>query len=86
MARNFYRRIEVVFPVEQDNLRRRIIDSILSTYLADTKHATQLRANGSYKQLSSSRKEGPFSAQETFIEEAIQLSKAADRAQEEQKE
>ncbi|MEX0330796.1 MAG: polyphosphate kinase 1, partial [Puniceicoccaceae bacterium] len=84
MARNFYRRIEVVFPVEQENLRERIIDSILSTYLSDTKHATQLRANGSYVQVSPSRREGPLSAQETFIEEAIQLSKAADHAQEEQ--
>ncbi|MEX0325933.1 MAG: polyphosphate kinase 1 [Puniceicoccaceae bacterium] len=84
MARNFYRRIEVVFPVEQENLRERIINSILSTYLSDTKHATQLRANGSYKPVLPSRREAPLSAQETFIEEAIQLSKAADRAQEEQ--
>ena len=84
MARNFYRRIEVVFPVEQDNLRQRILDSILGTYLADTKHATQLRANGSYKPVAATRKAHPLSAQETFIEEAIQLSKAADHAQEEQ--
>lgn len=85
MARNFYRRIEVIFPVEQENLRERLINSILASYLDDTKHATQLRANGSYKRVPPGKKDSPFSVQEHFIEEAIQLSKAADRAQEEER-
>jgi polyphosphate kinase len=84
MARNFYRRIEVIFPIEQENIRERIIEGIFPTYLKDNQHATQLRANGSYKQVVPSKRDAPLCAQESFITEAIQLSKAADLAQEEE--
>ncbi len=77
MARNFYRRIEVIFPVEQDDLRKRIIKDILEVYLKDTRFATELMSNGSYRKVRS-RGDSSFSSQQAFIEEAIQLSKAAD--------
>ncbi|TVP79636.1 MAG: polyphosphate kinase 1 [Puniceicoccaceae bacterium] len=47
MPRNFYRRIEAVFPVEVPELRERIIH-ILNVYLSDNVSARLLRANGSY--------------------------------------
>jgi polyphosphate kinase len=82
MARNFYRRIEVIFPVEQEELRNRIIDDILKVYLQDTRFAKQLMYNGSYKSLGKGRSEAGFSAQQNFIEEAIHMSKTADMVQE----
>jgi len=80
MARNFYRRIEVIFPIMQEDLRERIIGSILPTYLADNKAATQLRPNGSYKRVPRGRNETSLSAQQVFTEEAILSAKAAEIA------
>ncbi len=70
MPRNFYRRIEAVFPVEEPELRDRLIN-ILETYLADTKNARMLRANGAYQRIGRLRKgKEPVAAQETFAQEA----------------
>lgn len=72
MPRNFYRRIEAVFPVEEPELRNRIIHS-LETLLKDTKNAQLLRANGSYDRASKGRKKASLvSAQEVFQQEADQ--------------
>ena len=69
MPRNFFRRIESVFPIEQPDLRQRAI-YILETYLKDTKNARILRSNGSYYRMrSSSNKAMQFSAQEAFYRE-----------------
>jgi polyphosphate kinase len=82
MARNFYRRIEVVFPVEQDDLRDRLINEILGAYLKDNTRAKLLRANGSYRKPPTGKNEEPFSAQAFFTEKANQLTRAAETLQE----
>jgi polyphosphate kinase len=70
MPRNFFRRIEAVFPVEAPEHRQRLIH-ILKTYLKDTKHARILHSNGSYHKVrSTASNPGPFSAQETFAKES----------------
>jgi polyphosphate kinase len=48
MPRNFFRRIEVVFPIEDGRLRERIRGEILETMLRDNVKARHLRADGSY--------------------------------------
>jgi polyphosphate kinase len=48
MPRNFFRRIEVVFPIEDPALRDRIINQILALQLADTVKSSLLAADGSY--------------------------------------
>jgi polyphosphate kinase len=48
MPRNFFRRIEVVFPIEEPALRDRIINQILALQLADTVKASLLASDGSY--------------------------------------
>src|SRR5690606_13490003 len=48
MPRNFERRVEVMFPVEAPELRRRIIDEIIPTYLQDNVRARVLMPDGSY--------------------------------------
>jgi polyphosphate kinase len=50
MERNFFRRVEVAFPVLEDPLRARIF-SDLETYLADNANAWDLRPDGSYQRV-----------------------------------
>lgn len=70
MPRNFFRRIEAVFPIEAPEHRQRILH-ILKTYLKDTKHARILHSNGTYhKTRSAATTSNHFSAQETFAKES----------------
>jgi polyphosphate kinase len=48
MPRNFFRRIEVMFPIEDPRLKARILDSILPTLLGDNVKARFQRPDGSY--------------------------------------
>lgn len=52
MPRNFERRVEVMFPIESEELRRRLVDEVLVTYLRDDCHMRVLRADGTYERLS----------------------------------
>jgi polyphosphate kinase len=49
MPRNLFRRIEAVFPIEDGNLRERVISEILAVTLADNVKARFLDADGSYR-------------------------------------
>ena len=51
MPRNFFRRIEVAFPIENPKLRAEILDEILPAYLNDRVKARELKADGSYVRL-----------------------------------
>lgn len=84
MPRNFYRRIEAVFPVEDPELKERMIH-ILETYLADTKNARILRSNGAYHSVSRSRKSKALvSAQGIFTEETKQRRKQQEQERKEE--
>jgi polyphosphate kinase len=48
MPRNFFRRIEVMFPVEDPRLKARIVDGILPMLLADNVKARVQRPDGTY--------------------------------------
>jgi polyphosphate kinase len=48
MPRNFQRRIEVMFPVDDDGLRDRVIDEILAIALKDNVKARRLLSDGRY--------------------------------------
>jgi polyphosphate kinase len=50
MERNFFRRIEVAFPIERRQHRERIIQD-LHCYLADSAETWMLRSDGSYERL-----------------------------------
>ena len=49
MERNFFRRVETCFPVEDRRLRQRIIEESLENYLADNTQAWLLQSDGSYR-------------------------------------
>ena len=78
MARNFYRRIEVVFPIEDAALRDRVCNDILATYLADNTHSAHLRPNGAYRPIGRGKNDEAVCAQEHFIEEARRLNLSAE--------
>jgi len=51
MPRNFRRRVELMFPIEDPPLRSRIIDEILATTLADNIKARVLQPDGTYQRV-----------------------------------
>ena len=51
MERNFFRRVEVAFPVARRQLRDRILKD-LEVYLADNTNAWELRPDGTYARIS----------------------------------
>jgi len=77
MPRNFYRRIEVVFPIEDDALRARIVDDILGPILRDNAYARMLAPNGAYRPVPNARSEPQFSSQQHFIDEAAERARIA---------
>jgi polyphosphate kinase len=51
MPRNFYRRVEIMFPVESPALRKRILHEIVPAYLADNCKSRELMADGLYRRV-----------------------------------
>jgi polyphosphate kinase len=51
MDRNFFRRVEVCFPIEDGGLRARMIEEGLLTYLGDNCQAWVLQSDGNYRRL-----------------------------------
>lgn len=49
MERNFFRRVETCFPIDDKRLKQRILKEGLMTYLADNTQAWILQPDGSYK-------------------------------------
>ncbi|HEX3988221.1 MAG TPA: RNA degradosome polyphosphate kinase, partial [Verrucomicrobiae bacterium] len=51
MPRNFFRRIEAVFPIEDPRLRRRVKNELLGIPLADTVKSWELHTDGRYQRV-----------------------------------
>jgi polyphosphate kinase len=68
MPRNFFRRVEVTYPVLSDKIKERIEKQILATHLADNVKAWKLQPDGSYKKRNPG--DQPVRSQEKFIEVA----------------
>jgi polyphosphate kinase len=66
MERNFFRRIEIAFPILDRKLKRRVIDEGLRVYLADNRQAWEMNADGAYHPRRATR-EKPVCAQETLL-------------------
>jgi polyphosphate kinase len=72
MDRNLSRRVEVVFPVEQADLKQRLIREILATSLADNVKARELLADGTYRRVPVEGSQPRVRSQERFLEMAAQ--------------
>jgi polyphosphate kinase len=67
MPRNLFRRIEVAFPIEDGNLRERLIGEVLAITLADNTKARFLQPDGSYERAGLSAGEAPRRSQSEFV-------------------
>ncbi|MDA1275530.1 MAG: polyphosphate kinase 1 [Verrucomicrobia bacterium] len=68
MPRNFFGRIEVVFPILDGNLRERITSELLSISLADTERARILQRDGKYERATKKRGGVSHRSQTEFME------------------
>jgi polyphosphate kinase len=66
MPRNFRRRVEVMFPILDDQLKQRMIEEILGTMRADTTKGWLLRPDGHYERFPD--RESGLRSQQRFME------------------
>lgn len=66
MTRNLDRRVEVVTPILDVNLKRYLKDVVLGTYLKDNVKARVLRSDGFYERVPMAPGEAPFNSQLHF--------------------
>jgi polyphosphate kinase len=66
MPRNFFRRIELMFPVEDARLKARLINELLPTILKDNVKARELRSDGSYVRVTPAEGQEPIRSQAVF--------------------
>jgi polyphosphate kinase len=69
MPRNFFRRVEVMFPVLAPELVARILREILPVYLADNVRARRLDPDGGWRLLAPAEGEPPRRCQYEFLEQ-----------------
>jgi polyphosphate kinase len=80
LPRNLFRRIELAFPIEDGNLRERIINQILKVTLADNTRARFLQPDGMYRSARTARGQKPVRSQFEFIALASASDGAAARS------
>lgn len=67
MNRNLFRRIEIAFPVLDEELKKRVIQEGLQPYLRDNQNAWELNASGDYQRRKPRTGQQPFSAQQHLM-------------------
>jgi len=68
MDRNFFRRLEVAFPIQEKSMRNRVVREALQGYLEDNSQAWELQSDGSYRRCAPGNAE-PRSAQGELLKE-----------------
>jgi polyphosphate kinase len=66
MERNFFRRVEIAFPIQRDTHRERILRD-LDLCLRDNMQAWELQPDGSYKRVERRPEERPVIAQSELL-------------------
>jgi polyphosphate kinase len=78
MPRNFRRRVEIMFPIEDPRLQNRIVEGILGVVLLDNVKARILNPDGSYRRVPSPKAGDPvIRSQVEFQNMARELSNKA---------
>ncbi len=75
MDRNLTRRVEVAFPIEQPDLKARLIDDILKLSVADTGKARLLQSDGTYVRVRPVEGQPVLRSQSRFLEMAGEIEK-----------
>ena len=68
MPRNLDRRVEMLFPVQDEHISRSMVKNILSTHLRDNVKARRLLSDGSYVRVLPQEGEGSLDSQKWFLE------------------
>jgi len=68
MPRNLDGRVEILFPVEEERLRRALRDDILELHLRDTAKARRLRSDGAYGKVQVDTDAAQVNSQEVLLE------------------
>jgi polyphosphate kinase len=68
MDRNFFRRIEICFPILEQKLKKRVLSEGLNIYLKDNRQAWEMDGDGHYH-LKTARRGKRLCAQETLLTE-----------------
>jgi polyphosphate kinase len=68
MDRNLSRRVEVIWPIDQPDLKARLIDEILMTSLSDNVKSRELMPTGSYRRVTSPKDDSAIRSQQRFLE------------------
>jgi polyphosphate kinase len=76
MPRNFFRRVEVMFPVLSPELVTRILREILPVYLADNVRARRLDPDGVFRLLTPAEGQSPRRCQSEFLEQRAAVADA----------
>lgn len=76
MPRNFFRRIEVIYPVVDGRLRERVISELLALPLADNAKAWLLSENGRYHRIPPKPKAQRHRSQREFMQLALRHNAA----------
>ncbi len=80
MPRNLDRRVELLVPIEDAALRRRLVN-LLDVYFRDTAKARRLEPDGSYTRVRpSGRRKKPVRCQQVFYQEACDALKRAEQS------
>ncbi len=74
MPRNLDRRVELMFPIEDPQLKQRV-KGIVEILLSDTRNAFELNSDGVYQPAEPPDGEGAVRAQERFYTEALEYAK-----------
>ncbi|MDF2502691.1 RNA degradosome polyphosphate kinase [Clostridium sp.] len=84
MNRNLDRRVEILFPIEEEENRHRI-KQFLNVYLSDNTKARILNSDGTYSRVTSKEGEEKINSQEYFSKKAIRQAKKAKKQEKQQK-
>ena len=74
MPRNLDKRVEIITPVEDEDIKKKL-KHILDVYVADNRKAYYMQPDGSYKKLNTSGKQ-LVNSQMQFCQEAIDAIQA----------
>ena len=79
MPRNFLRRIELAFPIEDPALRNQLVEEVLPRFLNDRVKARELQPDGWYRRLKPEGTEPRAQAQWHFRERSRERAKKLGR-------
>ena len=78
MPRNFRRRVEVMFPILDESLKRRVIDEVLGTMRKDNCKGWVLCPDGTYQKVKRREEEPELRSQQRFMELARERARESD--------